>query len=291
MELRKSRSINRPIVVVTGGSRGIGRQLSRRLAAHGWDVAICSRSATQSGNAAAQLARDFGVRSLGVQADVASDTDMSAFAEHVNRELGKPSALICNAAILGPVGTINQTSAVEWASAHSVNVLGTVHAIRAFWEVISRQQDGRILCMSGGGIGGPNAMKRASAYTSSKSAIAALVESLSQDLNGSHATINMIAPGSVPTTFMDGLVAAGPARSGEAQYLEALSRKNNQAEDLPQPLIDLVFYLLSKASRHINGCLLSGRWDTPQGLNSLRDTPRRQNLYKLRRVDDTLFFE
>jgi 3-oxoacyl-[acyl-carrier protein] reductase len=291
LKVRNHNVGNRQIAVVTGGSRGIGRQLSRSLAEHTWDVAICSRSTDQAKETAKQLEREFGIRSLGVGADVVSNAEMSRFAEIVNNELGKPSVLICNAAVLGPVGRINRTSAADWSSALLTNVAGTANAIRVFWEDISRQQDGRILCLSGGGIGGPNAMRRTSAYTSSKSAIVTLVESLSHDLTGSTATINMLAPGSVSTTFLQGILEAGPDASGETLYQDARHRARNPSEELSQSLVNLVLYLLSEQSRHINGRLLSARWDTPEKLNSLRGTLRDQDLFTLRRIDDTLYFE
>ena len=146
---------------------------------------------------------------------------------------------------------------------------------------------GRLLALSGGGIGGPRPLGRASAYTASKAAVCALVEVLAVELAGSGVTANALAPGAVPTGFMDAAADAGPGVAGDDLFAAATDTTPAELGGL----FDLVTYLGSERSSWLSGRLLSARWDTIESLERDRSEIERGSRLRLRRIDADLFHE
>jgi NAD(P)-dependent dehydrogenase (short-subunit alcohol dehydrogenase family) len=278
-----------PVAVVTGATRGIGLEIAKWLAQTGWAVSICSRNSKEAVETSIDLAREFGQPTLGSEVDVGSVQDVEDFAKATARELGEPSLLVCNAAILGPVGEPDDCDPEAWSTALATNVGGSFNVIRAFWAGLKHIGCGRIVLMSGGGVGGPNPMKRASSYVASKAALALLVESLAYDLADTDCTINSIAPGSVPTTFMQNVLDVGVGIAGKELFDDAAGRSG----DIPSGVLDEFFkllgFLLSPESSHVSGRTLSVRWNRVDDLREMRFLPDEKNLFRLRRIDNQLF--
>src|ERR1700730_4282832 len=94
------------VCAITGGTLGIGRHTAELLASDGWAVAICSRHGDQADAVAAEIGATYGTPTVGVGADVVSARELGAFADEVDRQLGPVSAVVANAAVLGPVGAL-----------------------------------------------------------------------------------------------------------------------------------------------------------------------------------------
>jgi 3-oxoacyl-[acyl-carrier protein] reductase len=277
------------VAVVTGGSRGIGRQLTRYLASQGWRTAICATDFDRVQNTASSISKEFGVECIAKAADVRDSASLKEFAALVLQELGAPTALICNAAILGPIGRFEDCSEDEWNQAIAINLLGVANSIRVFLPEIEKSPQGRIVVMSGGGVGGPSPLTRSSAYTTSKSALGGLVESIANDLLDSSTTINLVAPGSVATGFMRGVLDAGKFRAGTELFDDAQRRDDDPSDEIPIGLVELLEFLLSTNSSHVRGRLLSARWETPRQLGPNSPVSYDPDLFKMRRIDDQLF--
>lgn len=275
--------------MITGGSRGIGRQLTRYLASQGWRTAICATSIDQIQLTATSISEEFGIECIGKEVDVRDSVSLKEFADLVCQQLGAPTALICNAAILGPIGKFEDCAQDEWNQAIAVNLLGVANSIRVFLPEIERSPQGRIIVMSGGGIGGPSPLTRSSAYVTSKSALWGLIESISNDLVDSSTTVNLVAPGSVATGFMRGVLDAGESRAGPELFDDARRRDSDPSEDISTGLTELLEFLLSTNSSHIRGRLLSARWETPKQLGPNSPISNDPDLFKMRRIDNQLF--
>jgi NAD(P)-dependent dehydrogenase (short-subunit alcohol dehydrogenase family) len=148
---------------------------------------------------------------------------------------------------------------------------------------------GSIVNLSGGGIGGPGVPPRASAYTSSKAAVAVLTETLAGELAGTGVRVNAVAPGNTPTGFMREVLAVGPDRAGSALFETARSQDREHPE--PIGLEAMVLFLLSDDAAWVTGRLLSARRDPIDSLVARRAVIERSSLYRLRRIDADLYHE
>jgi len=273
--------------VVTGAGRGIGRALALHLASAGMPLALCARSSDELEETAEQV-RDRGAAVVARVVDVSDAAAIAAFAGIVGGELGPPWALVNNAAVLGPVGRLDEVDMNEWFRALLVDVGGVAASSRAFIPLMREAGGGRIINLSGGGIGGAGLQPNVSAYTASKAAVAVLTESLARELAG-EITVNAVAPGAQPTTFADEVLRVGPEQAGRELH-EATIR--DQATSPPlDAFLSLVDFLLSPDSAWLTGKLLSARWDRVEAIVDARERLAGTSLLTLRRIDDTMFAE
>jgi NAD(P)-dependent dehydrogenase (short-subunit alcohol dehydrogenase family) len=271
------------VAFVAGAGRGIGRQLASWFAAAGADVVACSRSDDELRSLAADIERAGG-RALAEPCDVTDLPALSALVERAVDRFGRIDVAVANAAILGPVGSIDTVDAGEWQRTLTLNVAGTAAVVRAVLPVMTAQRHGRILTMSGGGVGGPNIPARLSAYVASKAAVMELTEALALEMPDG-VTVNSIAPGAVPTGFMGEVLDAGPDVAGAALFE---SVRSTAMPDL-EPLRELVLYLASDEAGWLNGRCLSARWDPPHVLRELAASGVAPSRFRLRRVDEDLY--
>jgi NAD(P)-dependent dehydrogenase (short-subunit alcohol dehydrogenase family) len=273
--------------VVTGAGRGIGRALALHLASVGMPLALCARSNDELDETAAEV-RDRGATVLASVVDVSDAAAMAAFAGVVRDELGAPWALVNNAAVLGPVGRLDEADMNEWFRALLIDTGGVAATSRAFVPLMRDAGGGRIINLSGGGVGGAGLQPNVSAYTASKAAVAVLTESLARELAGA-ITVNAVAPGAQPTGFADEVLRVGPEHAGRELY-EATVRDQSTTASL-DGLLSLVDFLLSPESAWLTGKLLSARWDRVEALLDARERLVSTSLLTLRRIDDTMFQE
>jgi len=274
--------------VITGAGRGLGRALALHVATAGYEVAMCSRTTSELDDALAEV-EQAGGRASAHTVDVGDPSAVDGFAARVAEEHGSVWAVVNNAAVLGPVGPIDTVDVERWMHAVAVDVGGVVAVTRAFVPQMRRSGGGRVVNLSGGGIGGPTPQPRVSAYTASKAAVDVLTEVLAPELTVDGITINAVAPGPAPTRYLDDVLQAGPATAGRDLY-EAASRTRDAAACFDS-FFSLVDFLLGEESSWLTGKLLSARWDRVEDLVARRDELVGTSRLTLRRIDDELFTE
>jgi NAD(P)-dependent dehydrogenase (short-subunit alcohol dehydrogenase family) len=277
-------------VVITGGSKGIGLHTAKRFALNGWNIGICARTPNDLDSAKIDIESEFNVKVFGYIADVASESDMEHFAYQTNQRLGNIDVLICNAAVLGPIGHFSSINLSEIESTLSINVLGPYNSIRAFWPYLSRSLSARIIIISGGGLGGPKQIRSAPAYVPTKAAIALLTEILADDLKSINGSIIAIAPGGViATEFLKTVLVAGVEAAGEALFIDA---KHQQEADIGTSLDEfhlLLDFLMTDAGLALNGRILSAKWNKVDDLKEELIQGLGPDIYRLRRIDNHLY--
>jgi len=279
------------VAVVTGASRGLGLITANHLHRQGWGVAAIARSAPNTAPWSTSDAEGVSGSGIFVNGDVASRDDMARCAESTRAHLGSARLLICNAAILGPIGRLHELSATEYKRAIEVNFLGVVNTIAAYWSQLAEVSDARVIVVTGGGMGGPRPLLRAPAYVPSKAAVASLVEVLAPEFAEIGASITAVAPGAViPTDFLRSVSAIPPATAGAQLANEAKIQRTAPA-DAADGYLRLLDYLASAPGRQLNGVILSGRWNTASQLDDALRDGLSPNMYRLRRIDGDLFDE
>jgi NAD(P)-dependent dehydrogenase (short-subunit alcohol dehydrogenase family) len=276
--------------VVTGASRGLGRAIATHLAGRGVSLALCARDARALHAVAEDLRARHGVGVHAVPADVGDAAAMAAFAESSRTEIGHAHALVTNAGVLGPVGRIDAVDVQAWSDAVTVNVLGVVHAMRAFVPQMIERGDGVVLNVLGGGVGGDGVQSFIDAYVASKGAIAVLTESTAAELEPQGVRVNAFSPGPLATELMRPVLEAGREASGGALFETAHAMYADQREDAVEPeVFELIDFLLSDEARPLTGRLLSARWNRVDELRRDLETISTPSRYRMRRIDADLF--
>ncbi len=181
--------------IVTGASRGIGRELARTLVAAGASVALGARSADSLEEARADLAQDGATVVTGVL-DVSSPSSIEAFVEQAVGELGGLDLLVNNAGVLTP-GSLLEDGDDPWTLALETNVLGTVRTTRIAGRHLVEQGHGRVV-----NIASNYAFKgvpQHAAYCASKAAIVSFTRTMAVEWARHGVQVNAIAPGFIAT--------------------------------------------------------------------------------------------
>jgi 3-oxoacyl-[acyl-carrier protein] reductase len=228
------------VALVTGGSRGIGREAALRLAADGYAVAIVyARNSAEADEVAAAITADGG-RGLAVQADVADETAVAAAFDEVDRAFGGIDVVV-NAAGIMPLARIVDLDLAELDRVHRVNIRGTF---------VVNQQAARRVRTGGAIINLSSTVTRLSiptygAYTASKAAVDGLTLILARELRGRDVTVNAVAPGPTATAlFFEGKDEQTIARIAGQSPLERLGTPADIAE---------VIAFLAGPGRWVNG--------------------------------------
>jgi NAD(P)-dependent dehydrogenase (short-subunit alcohol dehydrogenase family) len=195
------------VALVTGGNKGIGREIVRQLGLRGLTVYLAARNPELGSAAAAELEGE-GLDVRFVQLDVTDVESVDAAAKHVEADSGRLDVLVNNAGIVAEWGTsVADITAEQVRTAYDVNVFGVVSAIHAFVPLLRRSPNARIVNMSSG-LGSVNLLSELDgrlatqgllAYSSSKAALNALTLVYASALRADGIKVNAATPGLVPT--------------------------------------------------------------------------------------------
>jgi NAD(P)-dependent dehydrogenase (short-subunit alcohol dehydrogenase family) len=264
------------LVLVTGGSRGIGLESARALAQRGARLLLVARSAGAVEEASASLPGD-GHRWLAF--DV---SDEDAWHRHLE-DLDELAGLVTAAAVLEPVGVIGSYPPAAFRRTLEINLLGTQLAVHSCLPAL-RAGRGSIVTFGGGGATSP--LPRLDAYASSKAAVARLSENLASALAPDGITVNCVAPGFVITGLHEATLAAGPAVAG-VDYYER-TRQEISAGGFPaSEAAELVCLLLEGVP--FTGKLVSAQWDPWRDQRFHQRLASEPAFATVRRIDGTLF--
>ena len=183
------------MALVTGGSRGIGAAISRRLAEAGATVAVNYRGGQE---AAESIARE--VDGLAVQADVSNPDEAKELVERVESELGDIDALVNNAGVTRDTLIARMTDE-DWDTVIDTNLRGTFNTARAVSRKMLRRRAGSIVNLSS--VVGLHGNSGQANYAASKAGIIGLTKALARELGSRGVRVNAIAPGYIATELTD----------------------------------------------------------------------------------------
>ena len=233
------------VAIVTGAGGGIGKALARRLAADGAAVVIADLANYEV--AAAEIAKDTGARTLGLQIDVSSEADAARMASEAAKAFGRIDILVNNAAVFSSIKlkAFEEISVAEWRKVMDVNIMGVALCCRACVPHMRKGGYGRIINLASGAPlkGVPLFLH----YISSKGAVIAMTRGLARELGKDGITVNSLAPG---FTLSEN-VAKDPAhvQAGErTRATRAIAR-----DEKPEDLVGAVSFLASADAAFITG--------------------------------------
>ena len=230
------------VAVVTGGSRGIGAAIARRLARDGFDVALSYRSGADAAEGVAADCRAVGARVLVRQADAGSTADCAAFVAAVLAEFGRVDALVNNAGITRDTLAMRMTDEM-FDQVLSVNLRGAFAMCRQVLPAMMKQRSGRIVNISS--VAGVSGNAGQANYAAAKAGLIGLTMSLAKEVGSRGITVNAVAPGFVETDMTVGL--------NEKLKAAALERIALGRFGQPDDIAGAVSFLVSKDAAYLTG--------------------------------------
>lgn len=265
--------------IITGASRGFGREIALHFARAGAHLYLLARDAAALEETCALARAESADPAQSVAMQTADLADLAslpaAFAA-----LPAVDILVNNAAMQGPIGPFEAQEPAAWREVFAVNFLAAAECCRLALPGMKERGRGKIVNISGGGATGPRA--DFSAYAASKVALVRFSETLAEEVREAGIDVNCVAPGAMNTRMLSEVIAAGPERARQ-EFARALDQQQAGGTP-PETGAELVLFLASRASDGITGRLLSAVWDAWQELPLRREALARTDVYTLRRI-------
>jgi len=238
-------------IVVTGGSRGIGRSICRTLAEPG--TLVCFNyfnPPDPAGEAAAaeetaRIIADTGARTMSREVDVADPEQTSRFFKEVVEQTGRIDVLVNNAGITRDTLLVRMKPA-DWDMVMNVNLKGTFNGLQAAGKVMMKQRFGRIVNIAS--VVGVTGNAGQANYSASKAGVIGLTKTAAKELAPRGVTVNAVAPGFIETD----MTAVLPEKVKEAMLSQVPLGRAGTPEDVAQ----VVRFLASDNAAYMTGQVL-----------------------------------
>ncbi|AWK89539.1 3-oxoacyl-ACP reductase family protein [Azospirillum thermophilum] len=244
MTAQTGKRLEGKVALVTGGSRGIGAAIARRLAEDGADVALTYVSAAGPAQAVADGIRQTGRRALAIAADNGDPDAVRDAVERVAADLGRLDILVNNAGIF-IAKPVTEATLEEFQRTMDVNVRAVFVAAQA---AARRMGDGGRIVTLGSCLAGVAQRPGVALYAMSKAALVGLTKGMARDLGPRGITVNIVHPGPTDTDM-------NPADGERADRLRSQMAIPRYGE--PEDIASLVTYLAGPEARFVTGAALS----------------------------------
>ena len=239
------------IMIITGGSRGIGAATALLAAERGYDVAINFASNQAAADAIVKAVEAKGRRAIAVKGDVASEADMLQLFDACDKQLGKLTCLVNNAGVVDMKSRFDEMSVARWKRMFDINVIGSFICAREAVKRMSKKH---------GGAGGTivnvsSAAARIGAagtyvdYAAAKGAIDVFTLGLAREVAGEGIRVNALRPGIIDT----GIHATGgePDKFKQSAGVVPMGRGGK-----PEEMAEAILWLASEQSSYSTGVVL-----------------------------------
>ena len=263
-------------VIVTGGSKGIGKTLAKSFFDKGANVIICGRNLNEV-DALNKEIDPTGDRFCGVMADVSIQSDCHMLIEVALKKFGSIDILVNNAGTIGEANLFKDAKLDQFVNTVSVNLFGTVYCTQAVFPYMKKAGKGKIINFAGAGVGSKKTLTNFSAYYTSKSAVVGFTETVASELEGDMIQINCVSPGAINTNITDFVIREGREKVGDEMFERTLKQKEGGGDSVVN-VVTMVHYLASDSSNHVTGRLLSAKWDTEEVLKDIQNDDRSEGV-------------
>jgi len=242
------------LVLITGGSRGIGAASALLAAKNGWNVVITYRTQETEANTIVEqiIAEDeIGIKVSAMKLDIANEDNVSQVFEQLDHEYGRLDALVNNAGLITPISSFIDMKASRIREVFNINVVGTFLCAQEAVKRMSRSVGGKggsIVNVSSAAarIGSPNEFID---YAASKGAIDTLTLGLSKEVASQGIRVNAVRPGIILTDLH---ASAGDQNRPEKYKSFIPMQRAGSAKEVANSIV----WLISDDASYVNGALM-----------------------------------
>ncbi|HTP13488.1 MAG TPA: 3-oxoacyl-[acyl-carrier-protein] reductase [Bacteroidota bacterium] len=233
------------IVLVTGGSRGIGRAIARAMAEQGANVAFTFRSAQEAAENVKKEIESMGRKALAIQSDAKDINGAQQVVDRVLKEFQRIDILVNNAGITKDT-LLMRMSEQDWDEVLDTNLKGAFNFSKAACRPMMSQREGKIINISSisGVVGNAGQVN----YASAKAGMLGMTKSLAKELASRNIQVNAVAPGFVDTDMTEKLT---PQQREALMNMIPMKRTAK-----PEEIANVVVFLASPASSYMTGQVL-----------------------------------
>ena len=239
-------SLNGKIVLVTGGARGIGKEIAKTLAREGAFVIVNYNHSKEKAEQTVKEIEEENGHARAVQCNVSEYEACGKMVEDIIKEYGRMDILVNNAGITKD-GLIMKMSEQDFDKVIDTNLKGTFHTIRHAAHYFLKQKSGTIINISS--VSGVMGNAGQANYSASKAGVIGLTKSVARELASRGITCNAVAPGFIATD----MTAAMTERAKEAVKAQIPLQREGKESDVAE----LVAYLASERASYITGQVIS----------------------------------
>lgn len=244
--------MSRPVLLVTGGSRGIGAAICVMAAQRGYDVAVNYQSHADAAAKVVAACEAAGAKAVALQGDMADDADIARVFAQAQTALGPLSHVVNNAGITGPASKLAEADPQVIRTCIDVNVTGAILVAREATRALLANEAAKgraIVNISSiaAGLGSPDEFVW---YAASKGAIDSLTLGMAKELAPAGIRVNAVAPG-MTETEIHALSSGEPGRVARIAPSIPLKRAAQ-----PEEIAEVVLFALSDAASYVVGSIL-----------------------------------
>lgn len=238
--------LNGKTAVVTGGARGIGAAICRKLASLGADIAIAARQPNEQTAALEQeLTEQYGVRAKTYPCDVSDAEQCKAAVKQILADFGNLTILVNNAGITRDALILGMKES-DFDAVINTNLKGTFNMTQACYRPFMKQKYGKIINLSS--VSGQLGTAGQANYAASKAGVVALTKVTARELASRGVTCNAIAPGFIATDMTKTI-----SEEATADYLKSIPLGR---AGTPEDVANLAAFLASPESDYVTGTVI-----------------------------------
>lgn len=234
------------VALVTGASRGIGREIAITLAGYGADVIINYNGSKEKAEEVAAEVTKLGRKAMVIQSNVADFESCGNMITEALNEFGHIDILVNNAGITKD-NLVMKMTAEDFSSVVDTNLSGTFYTIKHLYRAFIKQRSGRIINLSS--VSGVLGNAGQANYSASKAGVIGLTKSMARELASRNITVNAVAPGFIATDMTEAMSDAAK----EATLSQIPLKRVGQ----PKDIAETVAFLASDKAAYITGQVIS----------------------------------
>lgn len=236
--------MSRPVLLIAGGSRGIGAKTAQLAGERGYDVAINYKSNANAAAGVVAAVKKAGGNALAVQGDMAIESDIVRAFDETARTLGPATHFVHSSGIIGPYSRLDEADAAMMHEVFEVDTFGAILCLRECARRMSTKNGGKggsvvMLSSMAAIIGGAGECVW---YAAAKGAVDSMVIGMSREVAKEGMRINAVTPGVIDTDIQ-------PA--GRLERVGPMLPMGRPGQ--PQEVAEAILFLLSDAASYVNG--------------------------------------
>lgn len=234
------------VALITGGSRGIGREIALELGRNGVNIAISYVNNTEKAMEVVEEIKSYGVKAIAVKANVSIEEEVVEMIKTIEKELNTIDILVNNAGVTKD-NLIIRMKSEDWDSVMDVNLKGTFLCTKAVSRIMMKKRYGKIINITS--VVGIMGNAGQSNYSASKAGVIGFTKSMAKELASRGIRVNGIAPGFISTDMTD--VLKDEIKDAMLNAIPLNSFGN------PKDIANLVVFLSSESSDYITGQIIN----------------------------------